>query len=142
LLFTGDAEWRTREFRPGKANGSWEVMLARPDLRALLEQGLHYWKVGHHGSINGTPLWADDTHRLVIDKMAPETQTEIVVSTYAGKFDEKNKVPNPDILKEFGRRAATAREYADRGPEPLRTDLERDPSGAPARWVEVKIEGI
>ncbi|MBA4383836.1 MAG: hypothetical protein C0410_03805 [Anaerolinea sp.] len=44
LLFPGDAQW-----------GSWHLALDNPDLRKLLKT-VTFYKVGHHGSHNATPV--------------------------------------------------------------------------------------
>lgn len=43
LLFSGDAQW-----------GTWNAILNDAEWRDLLER-VSFWKVGHHGSHNGTP---------------------------------------------------------------------------------------
>src|SRR6185295_17178938 len=43
LLFASDTMW-----------GTWQMMLADPTANALL-RGVDFYKVGHHGSRNGTP---------------------------------------------------------------------------------------
>ncbi len=44
LLFPGDAQW-----------GTWNLALENPDFRKLLK-ATNYYKVGHHGSHNATPV--------------------------------------------------------------------------------------
>jgi hypothetical protein len=44
LLFPGDAQW-----------GTWKAVLDNPDRRRLLSK-THFYKVGHHGSHNATPV--------------------------------------------------------------------------------------
>lgn len=53
LLFVGDAEW-DGGYREKKGNCSWNVMWNKR--RGKLAGPLSFLKIGHHGSINATPL--------------------------------------------------------------------------------------
>ncbi|MFD2252290.1 hypothetical protein FHS82_002143 [Pseudochelatococcus lubricantis] len=84
LLFPGDAEEK-----------SWEIM----DRRGLLRP-VHFLKVSHHGSRNGTPP-------VVTDKVLPETapdgrQRRAVVSTRVGAYEG---VPDTETLATIAARA-------------------------------------
>ena len=61
LLFTGDAQW-----------GTWEMMLNDPETKAILAQGSHLLKVGHHGSHNATP-------REFVETYLPKSQTQVAM---------------------------------------------------------------
>lgn len=144
LLFPGDAEWRSGQFRKGKRNSSWDVMWNDARVRGLLEKGLHYWKVGHHGSINGTPYYSKRDDQPLLEKLAPadvkpKAKPEIVVSSWSGKFTSGNPVPHPAVMHELGRRTATSRVYVSGEPQPLRTDLEAGIPGESARFVDVEL---
>jgi hypothetical protein len=84
LLFPGDAEQR-----------SWKTM----NKHGVLEP-VHFLKVGHHGSRNGTPPLE------LLDKIMPEVSPDgrprhVAVSTC---LDTYNNVPDDDTLDELGRR--------------------------------------
>jgi beta-lactamase superfamily II metal-dependent hydrolase len=145
LLFTGDAEW-TGATRPGADRGSWDVMWARDDVRALLSAPLDFLKVGHHGSRNATP-WdiasPDAPINAALDALLPAAdgaapaRGQAVVSTRSGIITaEQNPVPKPEILAELGRRVSNARAYADAPTVmvPPRTDLEG------GRWFDVEVD--
>ena len=56
LLFVGDAEW-DGGFKKGKGNCAWNVMW---NLRKKQLNGpLAFLKIGHHGSVNATPVGTD-----------------------------------------------------------------------------------
>jgi hypothetical protein len=85
LLFTGDAELR-----------SWKMMAQRKQLRPV-----HFIKVGHHASHNGTP------DEPILDKILPvrrrgdKRPRTALVSTCAGAY---NGVPDHDTLLRLERR--------------------------------------
>lgn len=84
LLFPGDAEHR-----------SWRTM----DKSGLL-QPVHFLKVGHHGSHNGTPPIE------LLDKILPVSPPDdrtrsAVLSTCEGAY---NNVPHPETMAELGGR--------------------------------------
>ncbi|ANL49732.1 hypothetical protein AMC87_PC00029 (plasmid) [Rhizobium phaseoli] len=87
LFFPGDAEEK-----------SWEIMDRQNDLKPV-----HFLKVSHHGSRNGSPL-----HQL--DKLLPEQAPDdrsrfAVVSTREGAY---SGVPDTDTLKFVGSRSQLA----------------------------------
>jgi beta-lactamase superfamily II metal-dependent hydrolase len=84
LLFTGDAEER-----------SWRVMDAQGVLKPV-----HFLKVSHHGSFNGTPEPA------ILNKILPtdyheETPRKALVSTMENIY---NNVPDPETLTRLAER--------------------------------------
>ncbi len=153
LLFVGDAEWHGK-FKPGKHNGSWEVMWKKR--RRWLKEPVDFLKIGHHGSINATPRdktrGADYEINQILDAILPlppadaEPTAQAVVSTERSYYQP---IPESDLLVELGRRVRNTREYqslfADQGldpaaelkyyqeeeedflgkPQPQRTDLEK-----------------
>jgi hypothetical protein len=86
LLFPGDAEQR-----------SWKEM----DKRGVLKP-VHFLKVSHHGSWNGTPTGA------ILDKILPPAppdgrERRAAVSTCTGTY---HNVPDKDLLELLGQRCA------------------------------------
>ncbi|MFC2142134.1 hypothetical protein ACFLR7_04285 [Acidobacteriota bacterium] len=131
LLFTGDAEWHGEDVEEGEKNGCWDVMLKKDEQFGHLAKPLSYLKVSHHGSINGTPFNAEEgAEQPILDNLLPKDQkAQIVLSTDWKKYRKKNKVPNPGLLKEFGKRTASRHKYPDDPDipnvwQPVRTDLE------------------
>ncbi|CAM5763875.1 hypothetical protein LMIY3S_00958 [Labrys miyagiensis] len=118
LLFVGDAEWDTR-FAEGKSNGSWNVMWNKR--RALLQDGVDFLKIGHHGSENATP-WKDNGEAPrteaadILDAILPlpadgaPPAAQAVVSTERGKY---KPIPRCALLVEIGRRVRGTRNYKD-----------------------------
>ncbi|RWP51074.1 ComEC/Rec2 family competence protein [Mesorhizobium sp.] len=118
LLFVGDAEWDAG-FREGKSNGAWNVMWNRQP--GMLQEGIDFLKVGHHGSENATP-WNDqqDGKRSepgdILDAILPlpddgqQPSAMAVVSTERGKY---RTIPRAALLTELGRRVASTRRYKD-----------------------------
>ena len=101
LLFAGDAEER-----------AWKEM----NKRNLLTQ-IHFLKVGHHGSHNGTP--GED----LLDKILPTTSVDArerraLVSTHEGTY---NNVPDAHTLDDLGDRCTVIRIGEDS--DPLFTDI-------------------
>lgn len=80
LLFTGDAEVR-----------SWKTMLDKGALKPV-----HFLKISHHGSHNGTPSESILDEILPIDRGNDSKKRSAVVSTYA---DTYSGVPDADTLK-------------------------------------------
>ena len=128
-MFPGDAEWKGKKVKKGEQNSSWDVMLKMDKNRGHLSKPLDFLKVGHHGSVNGTPfIDKKGAKQPVLDKLLPEqSKAFVVVSTLAGKHGEKKKVPYPNLMKELGRRAVNSREYRDIPgvKHPQRTDHEK-----------------
>ena len=140
LLFAADAEWGGG-YHEGHANHAWDVILKKdgenkPENRHL-STPVHFLKVGHHGSINGTP-WdseaADDGQQALLDQLlgAPSDSPEagVVVSTRAGSYGKQKKVPYPELMRQLGLRSTLTSVYEpdEEGQEPvsqpLRTDKE------------------
>jgi len=115
LLFVGDAEW-DGQFREGKRNASWNVMWNKR--KALLNKPLDFLKIGHHGSVNATPLLANEpaTHEVnqILNAILPlpangETPTaQAVASTLRGKYAV---IPDTNLLTELGKRVKNQRVY-------------------------------
>lgn len=134
LLFAGDAEWNGKGVKKGQRNGCWDVMFKVDEAHGHLSRSLDFLKVGHHGSVNGTPFVDKaGAPQPVLDRLLPVGgQAQVVVSTLAGEHGEKKVVPYPDLMEELGRRAANARPYPNDHaqpdvPQPPRTDLEARP---------------
>jgi beta-lactamase superfamily II metal-dependent hydrolase len=113
LLFTGDAEWTGRAVKKGRRNSCWDVML-KMDKKGHLSRPLDFLKVGHHGSVNGTPFVdMKGVAQPILDKILPKKgKAKVVVSTTAGKHGKQKEVPYHDLLRELGRRAGNARKYS------------------------------
>ena len=80
LLFCGDAEIE-----------SWETMLDRSELRPV-----HFVKISHHGSINGT---LDAALGVLLPEMAPDDRVRrAIVSTHTPDWDS---VPDPTTLQKY-----------------------------------------
>lgn len=77
LLFTGDAQW-----------GTWKRVLADTDWRALLARTT-FFKVGHHGSHNATPV-------DLVEKVLPATFQAMVPTRVTKKFDD---IPRGPLLE-------------------------------------------
>lgn len=138
LLFTGDAEWKGKSVKKGRRNGCWDVMLKMDENKAHLSKPLDFLKVGHHGSVNGTPFVdKEDVEQSILDKILPKGgKAQVVVSTLAGKHGEQKEVPYHLLMKELGFRIDNAREYSDEPGllQPQRTDKESEP------WIDVTVE--
>jgi beta-lactamase superfamily II metal-dependent hydrolase len=78
LLLPGDAEW-----------GTWKVILANEDARALL-RGATFFKVGHHGSHNATS-------KTLVEKILPK-KIPAMISTQEGEGNYRNNIPLHDLL--------------------------------------------
>jgi beta-lactamase superfamily II metal-dependent hydrolase len=88
-LFPGDAEQR-----------SWKEM----DKRGVLHP-VHFLKVGHHGSWNGTP--PPELLEKVLPEAPPDDRPrQAVVSTHR---DTYNDVPEEETLEQIGLRAEVRR---------------------------------
>jgi beta-lactamase superfamily II metal-dependent hydrolase len=146
LLFAGDAEWQGKGVQEQSHNGSWDVMLHIPEVRQFLLQPLDFFKVAHHGSLNGTPFLEGGREYLLPRILLPH-RSQVVVSTTHGKHGRREPVPYPDLLAELGRLAANGQEYENdpehelrRVHQPQRTDLEPSKPGENARYVEVTLD--
>jgi beta-lactamase superfamily II metal-dependent hydrolase len=144
LLFTGDAEWQGKSVREGQRNSTWDVMLHHPEVQELLLQPLDLLKVGHHGSVRGTPgNW------MVLDKMLAPDRSLVFVSTISGQHGYKDPVPFPPLMRELGRRSANTRRYWDgqdllsideKRYQPQRTDLEGGADLERVRYIDAMLE--
>jgi Metallo-beta-lactamase superfamily len=159
LLFVGDAEWDSK-FKEGKSNGSWNVMWAKR--KASLKDGIHFLKIGHHGSENATP-WNDREDgtmtepSTILDAILPVSGKKKAKALVSTKRKNYETIPRSALLAEIGRRVANVRNYqtllgakASGLPkfaefektwigmaQPLRTDCEFELSNA--EFVEVEI---
>jgi hypothetical protein len=90
MLFPGDAQYE-----------NWMYALSQPQVQKDLED-VDFYKVGHHGSLNGTPrtsLWDRFTRRSTDEKAARRLIT--LVSTEAGrhgKEDRNTEVPRKKLM--------------------------------------------
>jgi hypothetical protein len=141
LLFTGDAEWEG-----GTGNASWDIMLEKDATFGHLAKPLDFLKVGHHGSVNGTPFAKDaGAKQPILDRFLPAaTQggAQVVVSTDVNaNFGKENPVPYAPLLVELGRRAVNARRYGGdmKEDQPQRTDLEEYDPKLPIGYIDVEL---
>jgi hypothetical protein len=162
LLFVGDAEWDTK-FKEGKANGAWNVMWH--ERKAMLDNPIHFLKIGHHGSENATP-WNDledgtvTEPSKILDAILPKPagnaspRAKAVVSTKRKNYET---IPRSALLAELGKRVKNVRNHQQalgpgasslpkfnefekhwlNAPQPWRTDCEHALSGA--KFVDVEI---
>jgi beta-lactamase superfamily II metal-dependent hydrolase len=131
LLFTGDAEWNGKGVRKGHKNSSWDIMLKVLRDAGHLSKPLDFLKVGHHGSVNGTPFVdkANAVH-LVLDQILPKKgDAKVVVSTLAGEHGKQKEVPYMPLMEELANRSDKPCEYAKYHGilQPQRTDEEKQP---------------
>lgn len=82
LLFPGDAQW-----------GTWHKALETPEFRSLLRE-TDFYKVGHHGSHNATPV-------EFVDQVVGQ-EFWAMVST--GKVTQWPNVPKPELLAAMGKK--------------------------------------
>lgn len=123
LLFVGDAEW-DGEFKEGKDNGSWNVMWASRHGKYLREP-LDFLKVGHHGSVNSTPVpnavtsitqrkSGDPSVNQILDTLLPlpkagkDPTARAIVSTEREPYPT---IPEGKLLVELAQRVANVRNY-------------------------------
>lgn len=147
LLFTGDAEWKGEPVAPNKDNASWDIMLEKDKNFGHLAKPLDFLKVGHHGSVNGTPFVKEaGAQQVILDRLLPATPQgggQVVVSTKPGvKIGKKFPVPYSPLMVELGRRAANARRYNDdivKLDQPQRTDLEEYAAQLPIGYIDVEL---
>jgi beta-lactamase superfamily II metal-dependent hydrolase len=144
LLFTGDAEFDGTGLQKGQRNCSWDVMLSNKDVEKILLKPVDLFKVGHHGSHNGSPFESKGGDQL-LDKMVSPDRTHVLVSTVVGVHGKKNPVPFVPLMKEFGRLAANHQAYQEGEPDlinlpqPRRTDRESDSTDPNVDFLEVKL---
>jgi beta-lactamase superfamily II metal-dependent hydrolase len=141
LLFTGDAEWEG-----GTGNASWDIMLENDKTFGHLAKPLDFLKVGHHGSVNGSPFVKDaGPNQPVLNQLLPaatQGAAQVVVSTDVNaNFGKENPVPYAPLLVELGRRAANARCYEGeiKESQPQRTDLEEYDLKLPIGYIDVEL---
>ena len=157
LLFPGDAEWNGADkgkVKAGRSNGSWNVMWQ--ERRADLSQPLDFLKIGHHGSENATP-WTSKRSRTgeehpinqILDALLPLPQenqpVKVIAVASTSRTSRWPSIPDPNLMTEIGKRVANARaEYIEPPspkavppniPQPQRTDLEAQLTGAPEKPV-------
>lgn len=123
LLFVGDAEWHG-EFKEGKDNGSWNVMWEKQHDK-LLKAPIDFLKVGHHGSVNATPVPDAVSARsqrkdggpsvnqildtlLPLPKAGQKATAQAIVSTEREAYAP---IPEGRLLVELARRVASVRNY-------------------------------
>jgi len=122
LLFVGDAEW-DGEFKPGKQNGSWNVMWEKHK-KTHLSAPLDFLKIGHHGSINATPppvstkpptskAPADGVYAILdtllpVPKAGKAPTAQAVVSTEREFY---NPIPECALLVDLARRISKSQTY-------------------------------
>ena len=123
LLFVGDAEW-SGEFKEGKDNGSWNVMWEKQH-DGHLKAPIDFLKVGHHGSVNATPVPGAVSQRSqrkngepsvnqILDTLLPlpkpgESATaQAIVSTEREAYDP---IPEGRLLAELAKRVSNVRDY-------------------------------
>ncbi|HLN88634.1 MAG TPA: hypothetical protein VK253_01055 [Candidatus Binatia bacterium] len=139
LLFAGDAEFAGTGVNKGRRNSNWDVMLKVLAAEDCLSKQLDFLKVGHHGSVNGSPfIDKRNAKQIFLDNiLSKQGKAKVVVSTIAGKHGDKKEVPYMELMKELGLRCTNSREYPE-NPEirqPQRTDKEG------GDWIDIEIEG-
>lgn len=125
LLFPGDAQIE-----------NWSYALGRPEVVRMLS-GVDLYKVGHHGSLNGTPksLWAAFGMR---GKAGRRDRMSAVLSTLAGKHgseERRTEVPRRTLVESL-RRDTRLHSTQDLGSGELCVHVRigfRGPSRVPAR---------
>jgi len=109
LFFPGDSQW-----------GSWKVNMDDPLRRQLLERTTFY-KIGHHGSHNSTPVTF--AHDILNNTGIPGAKIWAAASvTPHGKFGE---IPKKELLTELGTRIAQPKQV-------IRSDEPPASNSAPA----------
>lgn len=132
LLFAGDTQWKEPDV------GGWDVMLKQdeelPENKRHLNSPLDFLKVGHHGSINGTPFLEEGTK--VLDEILQKGRTKIVLST-PGKPDpskpRRNLKWSDDLIQALGNRGQVlrtdkAKDLNYPGSQPFCIELAFDPA--------------
>ncbi len=145
LLFVGDAEWQGTGVEDNRRNSTWDIMLSISEVKSLLQQTLDLYKVGHHGSHNGSPF-KKDGKELILKSFLSADRTHVVVSTVSGEHGEKNPVPSPKLMKILGTLACNKRRYTNtpepdlrKADQPQRTDLEPLAPGEKVYCVKVTL---
>jgi hypothetical protein len=142
LLFTGDAEWKGKPVKEYSSNGCWDIMLSNKDVRHHLEK-IDFLKVGHHGSINGTPFEREGGSQEMLNMILPserKNMAKAVVSTLSGAKDKIIEIPYPPLMDELGKRICNAKKYVHSN-RPLLLQPERtDCCSNEKFWIDVEIE--
>jgi beta-lactamase superfamily II metal-dependent hydrolase len=161
LLFPGDAEWSGSfgaKVQKGRSNGSWNVMWQ--EQRAQLSEKIHFLKIGHHGSVNATP-WAPPNPQTgaahpiseILDRLMPRPAAgEQPIARAIASTERTSRwpsIPDPALMEEIGNRIANSRTqyvedlsrtHVEAGkPQPQRTDLEAQVTGAPVPYIELSF---
>ena len=109
LLFPGDSQW-----------GSWKINLDDPLRKDLLERTTFY-KIGHHGSHNATPV--SFIKNIINSSGGPASDVWAAASvTHHGRFTE---IPKHTLLEELTERIGEAKRV-------VRSDQPPSPASAPA----------
>ena len=115
LLLPGDAEW-----------GTWKVILANEDARALL-RGATFFKVGHHGSHNATS-------KTLVEQILPK-KIPAMISTQEGEGNYRNNIPLGDLLD-----ALTAHDIRFmRSDKPKAKFTGGFSKGAGGQWIDLEL---
>ena len=93
LLFPGDSQW-----------GSWKINLD-DQLRAELLERTTFYKIGHHGSHNATPVTFIESIINTLGGPASEVWAAASVTRH-GRFTE---IPKPTLLQELGKKVGDAK---------------------------------
>jgi beta-lactamase superfamily II metal-dependent hydrolase len=115
LLLPGDAEW-----------GTWKRILADDGARALLA-GTTFFKIGHHGSHNGTP-------KSLVEEVLPEGLSAML-STQKGPGTYRNDIPLDALLKALGKHGVRVVRSDEKGKR-LPAGFKREAAG---RWVDLTL---
>jgi beta-lactamase superfamily II metal-dependent hydrolase len=103
LLFPGDAQW-----------GTWNAILKHP-LHARLLEHLTFYKVGHHGSHNATPI--SFVERYITDRV-------LAMIPY-GKVDRWPTIPREGLLTKLNdKKIMFARSDVSSAPSPFKVTLD------------------
>lgn len=91
LFFPGDAQW-----------GSWEQNLDDPRTRELLER-TSFYKVGHHGSHNATPV------TFVEDVLGKADDSHVVAAASVVSHGRFTEIPKHELMEELGHKIGAER---------------------------------
>lgn len=123
MLFPGDAQW-----------GTWDRMLHDPESQDIL-RAVNFYKVGHHGSHNATPV------SFVKDYMHDADAS--MVSVAPTSISSWKDIPKPALMTELGHkssvvlRADTLRKAARAGePAPVDPAVVEEANGL---WTEIRL---
>jgi hypothetical protein len=123
MLFPGDAQW-----------GTWDRMLHDPETEDLLRI-VNFYKVGHHGSHNATPV-------TFVTKYLHDADASMVSVAPTG-IETWKDIPKDELLAALATKSAIVldsdmlREAARAGkPAPSNADVTEDGKGL---WTEIKL---